>query len=70
MIAISLSLNRFADLSDVGEEGEDLSVTSSLLQILLPDLLQTLVVIFPIRHHLYKYDFLNGKIAKSKCSIK
>ena len=59
-MAISLSLNRPADPLDTGEE-EELGVTSRLLPVLLPNLFNTLVAIFPIRHHLYECDFLNGK---------
>lgn len=59
-MAISPSLNRSADSSDTGEE-EELGVTSRLLPVLLPNLFNTLVAVFPVRHHLYKCDFLNGK---------
>ena len=59
-MAISPSLNRSADSSDTGEE-EELGVTSRLLPVRLPNLFNTLVAVFPIRHHLYKCDFLNGK---------
>ena len=59
-MTISLALNRSADPLDTGEE-EELGVTSGLLPVLLPHLFNTLGAVFPIRHHLYKCDFLNGK---------
>lgn len=50
--------------------GKEVEWTSRLLQILLPDLFQTVRVIFPIGYPLSKYDVLNGKTAKSECGIK
>ena len=68
---ISLSLNRCVDLLSVGKEAGGAaecdfqtsanSVVWSFFKV---------IVIFLRRYHLYRYDFLNGKIAKCGCSVK
>lgn len=72
MISISPSLSRCVDLLGVGREAGgaaecDFQTSASSVA---GSFFKQLIAIFLVRYHLYRYDFMSGKIAKCGCSIK